>query len=83
MTERSLACSRAPRPTVILLTRCLPGRKARGGAFVSAREHGADDRIRTGDLLITNQLLYQLSYVGLDPAAGREGPEAGRGEAAR
>jgi hypothetical protein len=25
---------------------------------------GADDRIRTGDLLITNQLLYQLSYVG-------------------
>jgi hypothetical protein len=26
---------------------------------------GADDRIRTGDLLITNQLLYQLSYVGL------------------
>jgi hypothetical protein len=26
---------------------------------------GADDRNRTGDLLITNQLLYQLSYVGL------------------
>ena len=25
---------------------------------------GADGRIRTGDLLITNQLLYQLSYVG-------------------
>ena len=25
---------------------------------------GADNRDRTGDLLITNQLLYQLSYVG-------------------
>lgn len=28
-------------------------------------DHGADERIRTADLLITNQLLYQLSYVGL------------------
>jgi hypothetical protein len=26
---------------------------------------GADDRTRTGDLLITNQLLYQLSYIGM------------------
>ncbi len=25
---------------------------------------GADERIRTADLLITNQLLYQLSYIG-------------------
>ena len=25
---------------------------------------GADKRDRTADLLITNQLLYQLSYVG-------------------
>ena len=25
---------------------------------------GADERDRTADLLITNQLLYQLSYVG-------------------
>ena len=25
---------------------------------------GADERSRTADLLITNQLLYQLSYVG-------------------
>ena len=25
---------------------------------------GADSRIRTDDLLITNQLLYQLSYAG-------------------
>ncbi len=27
-------------------------------------ESGADEQIRTADLLITNQLLYQLSYVG-------------------
>ena len=34
----------------------------RGGA-------GADERIRTADLHITNALLYQLSYVGM-PATG-------------
>ena len=27
-------------------------------------ENGAGDRSRTYDLLITNQLLYQLSYTG-------------------
>jgi hypothetical protein len=27
-------------------------------------KHGANDRIRTDDLLITSELLYQLSYVG-------------------
>ncbi len=27
---------------------------------------GADERIRTADLLITNQLLYRLSYIGFD-----------------
>lgn len=26
--------------------------------------YGADNRNRTNDLLITNELLYQLSYVG-------------------
>ena len=26
---------------------------------------GADDQNRTGDLLITNQLLYRLSYIGI------------------
>ena len=36
---------------------------------LSSWNEGADDRIRTGDLLITNQLLYQLSYVGLRRAA--------------
>ena len=28
---------------------------------------GANDGIRTRDLLITNQLLYQLSYIGVVP----------------
>jgi hypothetical protein len=31
----------------------------------------AGSRIRTDDLLITNQLLYQLSYAGLCLAGGR------------
>ena len=35
--------------------------------------NGADERSRTADLLITNQLLYQLSYVGPGSRAGREG----------
>ena len=30
----------------------------------SGREAGANDRTRTGDLFITSELLYQLSYVG-------------------
>ncbi len=28
---------------------------------------GADERSRTPDLLITNELLYRLSYIGLPP----------------
>ena len=32
---------------------------------------GADGRTRTADLLITNQLLYQLSYVGTSQGAAR------------
>ena len=31
---------------------------------LSHRFNGADTKSRTRDLLITNQLLYQLSYVG-------------------
>ena len=34
------------------------------GASCRGRNDGADDRVRTDDLLITSQLLYQLSYVG-------------------
>ena len=27
-------------------------------------KNGADGRVRTCDLLVTNELLYQLSYIG-------------------
>ena len=37
------------------------GRKKLPNPLIS----GADGRTRTADLLITNQLLYQLSYIGL------------------
>ncbi len=33
---------------------------------LKSRETGAGGRNRTDDLLITNQLLYQLSYTGLE-----------------
>ena len=33
-------------------------------------KNGADERTRTADLLITNQLLYQLSYVGILGVSG-------------
>ena len=37
----------------------------------------AGNRVRTDDLLITNQLLYQLSYAGvLAPAAGAKRAQA-------
>ena len=38
---------------------------------------GAGNRVRTDDLLITNQLLYQLSYAGNDArsVAQRAGPD--------
>ncbi len=32
--------------------------------WILLRKNGADDLIRTDDLLITSELLYQLSYVG-------------------
>ena len=35
------------------------------GAHVSLIINGAGRRTRTDDLLITNQLLYQLSYAGV------------------
>ena len=35
---------------------------------------GAGTRTRTADLLITNQLLYQLSYAGLGAGEGNRTP---------
>ena len=34
------------------------------GRIYTEGENGASDRTRTGDLRITNALLYQLSYAG-------------------
>ena len=34
----------------------------------AVKRGGAGGRIRTPDLLITNQLLYQLSYTSISPA---------------
>ena len=39
-----------------------PKDRLRGGDH---SESGADSRIRTDDLIITNDLLYQLSYIGI------------------
>ena len=30
----------------------------------TGKKNGANDRIRTGDLFITSELLYQLSHIG-------------------
>ena len=48
-------------------TRWNPQEDGYGCANSTARGicSGAEDRSRTDDLLITNQLLYQLSYFGL------------------
>src|SRR5689334_6449353 len=42
---------------------------------------GAHDRNRTGDLLLTMEMLYRLSYVGAqdrDHPSGQHGPDAER-----
>ncbi len=44
--------------------------------------NGADDGTRTRDLLITNQLLYQLSYVGVALRSYRPPPRLGKINAA-
>src|SRR5438093_13747754 len=42
------------------------GRSIREASFpATLKEKRAGSRIRTDDLLITNQLLYQLSYAGI------------------
>ncbi len=40
---------------------------------------GADERTRTADLLITSELLYQLSYIGLCVEARILSPNSGMG----
>ena len=43
-----------------------------GRTAVALAKAGAGRRIRTDDLLITNQLLYQLSYAGKKCRSGSE-----------
>ncbi len=58
--------SRSPcNPRKALLRGPLKKKGAFPGNCAFFRLHGADVGIRTPDLLITNQLLYQLSYIGL------------------
>ena len=40
-----------------------------GRVYLSGCLFGSGDRIRTRDPLITNQMLYQLSYTGFDDVA--------------
>ncbi len=47
-------------------------------AWFRRRNRGADERNRTADLLITSELLYQLSYVGLRSAWGLCGAQCSR-----
>ena len=60
-------CARnAPRFTLpyLLVTRHLPISPSKL-ALAPALETGAHDRNRTGDLVLTKDVLYRLSYVGL------------------
>ena len=54
----SYCCPTAAKPPIILLGACL---------FLQdlQEKRRADERTRTADLLITSELLYLLSYVGL------------------
>src|SRR5262249_7761165 len=60
--------------------RCDAGERSLGPRIGNEND-GGDGRIRTGDLMITNQLLYQLSYVGPEgpwgPGRAREGTAEG------
>ena len=57
LPERILTCSNMPRSFHETFVRSVSIDQA-------ASTGGADGQTRTGDLLITNQLLYQLSYIG-------------------
>ena len=46
-------------------------------AWHSKGKDGADERTRTADLLITSELLYQLSYVGLNSGRRNLSPRLG------
>ena len=64
--KRQRACSRTDRKKFEgdfeVKVEIEPPEEAKAGAV--AYEGRAGNRVRTDDLLITNQLLYQLSYAG-------------------
>jgi hypothetical protein len=53
----------------------MPG--LRGPAAVALGEYGGDDRDRTGDLLVANEALSQLSYIPTDHHCFTTGGESG------
>jgi hypothetical protein len=71
----SVHTASASRPSHKVARRTLPRQKLKSVQEVSKQNlpqshktaiyEGAGSRIRTDDLLITNQLLYQLSYAGV------------------
>ena len=44
--------------------RCYHGKIVKSHSHFTAIFTGANERTRTADLFITNELLYQLSYIG-------------------
>ena len=46
--------------------------KQRKRTCIPASPYGADDRIRTGDLILTKDALYRLSYISACPFVQRK-----------
>ncbi len=73
--ERTIAKRHDPRDEVLdktgsyggvyITQKSTPTQHATGKRYVSYWFYGAGERNRTSDLLITNQLLYRLSYTGI------------------
>ena len=68
--------SRSPRADSSRMGPVWEGWRHRRADLPTPRKNGADDPTRTDDLLITSELLYQLSYVG---PGGRLGLSSRRG----
>ena len=57
----------------------MPDQKKKVSGHISSETFysiGADERNRTVDLLITNELLYQLSYIGTEKKLYQSGLQA-------
>ncbi len=58
--------SASEQPTLILTNLRISLVRDFSGELSFLKQNGAGDRIRTYDRLITNQLLYRLSYASFD-----------------